>query len=181
MKRSLMLGLSALMLVAVPVAGVTLSSALGNGGSAIADSSQKPNIRLQLVGEKKVVASSTTGQEEVSWKPLDAAKPGDVIRYRLSGKNQGKAGARKLALTQPVPQGTVYVLKTATGEGTQATFSIDGGKTFVANPTVRVKLTDGKFETQPAPAKAYTHVKWQFDQKIAANQDVNVAYQVKVN
>ncbi|NJN49655.1 MAG: hypothetical protein HC805_07670 [Alkalinema sp. RL_2_19] len=103
-----------------------------------------------------------------------------MIRYRLTGQNQGKAGARKLALTQPVPQGTAYVLNSVEGQGTQAKFSIDGGKTFVANPTVTVKSADGQVATRPAPANAYTHVKWQFDQPIGANQQVNVAYQVEV-
>ncbi|NJN49656.1 MAG: hypothetical protein HC805_07675 [Alkalinema sp. RL_2_19] len=75
MKRSLMLGLSTLMLVAVPVAGVALSSVISNGVSAIADTSEKPNVRLQLIGEQQRVTRNAAGKAEVSWQPLSAAKP----------------------------------------------------------------------------------------------------------
>jgi hypothetical protein len=58
--------------------------------------------------------------------------------------------------------------------------SIDNGKHFVAKPMIRVKLANGKVETQPAPANMYTHVRWKFEQPISPKTALNAAYQVRV-
>lgn len=183
MKRSWIIGLSAVALVAIPVTGVALSSSFLGNGSAIADESQKPNMRLRLVGEKQIVGKDAAGEPQVTWETISktGTKPGDVLRYRLSGKNQGKASAKRLILTQPIPTGTTYVLQSAQGTDTQTQFSIDGAKSFSTAPKVTFRQADGTIGTRPAPATAYTHVQWKFDRTIAANAQVNVAYQVQVN
>jgi hypothetical protein len=59
-------------------------------------------------------------------------------------------------------------------------FSIDQGKTFIAQPIVKVTLPDGTVTEKPAPAEAYTHVRWEISQELAPNAVVAAAYQVTV-
>lgn len=59
------------------------------------------------------------------------------------------------------------------------TYSINGGRTFAAAPTVQVRV-NGKSESRPAPTEAYTHVRWTLTSPLAAGATAKVEYQVKV-
>ena len=111
---------------------------------------------MRLEVEKKVIQTTVDGKPKVSWKALKGeakVQPGDVLRYRVNGGNNGDKAVKNLAINQPIPEGTQYILKSATvnqNKGAKITYSIDGGKTFVENPTVKVKLENGKVENRPA-------------------------------
>jgi len=146
---------------------------------------REPQVQLTLSAAKQVMTTSNTGKPETSWQPLSGkvtVQPGDVLQYRLNGKNVSDRPVRNLVVTQPVPAQMKYVLNSATGNqaGSEITFSIDNGQTFVANPTVQVTLPDGTIETQPAPAEAYTHVRWNFGGVLSAGAELDAAYQVEV-
>jgi uncharacterized repeat protein (TIGR01451 family) len=144
----------------------------------------KPQVKLALSADKKVVQKDAQGKETVSWQSVDKAtvQPGDVVRWTINVKNEGSSAAQKLVIPQAMPKGMTYMLNSASfdsGNGAIA-YSIDGGKTYVAKPTIQVKLPDGKIETRPAPAERYTHVRWALDQDIAPKQTVTVSYQAQV-
>jgi uncharacterized repeat protein (TIGR01451 family) len=145
----------------------------------------KPQVKLMLSADKKVVQKDAQGKETVSWQSVQdkaTVQPGDIVRWTINIKNEGSGAAEKLILPQPLPKGMTYMLNSANvsaGKGT-ITYSIDGGKTYVAKPTIQVKLPDGKVETRPAPAERYTHIRWALDQAIAPKQAVSVSYQAQV-
>jgi len=90
---------------------------------------------------------------------------------------------RNLTVVQPIPNGMVYIIPSATAlntAGSRLEFSIDGSKTFSVNPTIRVRGRNGQLEERPAPADAYTHVRWNFGEALTANSRVVVSYQVRV-
>ena len=151
----------------IPVIGQVFDAAV-----AIAQNAQRPDVKLNLIAERR------NGD---SWQgsSLNDARPGDVLRYSLKGKNQGNRAATNFALTQPVPKGTVYVAKSATGKA-QVLYSIDSGKTYSAQPMIQVKRADGTTESRPAPAESYTHVRWKFQNAIEPGADTSVSYQVRV-
>lgn len=145
----------------------------------------RSQVQLNLVAQKQVLQKDGQGKQKVTWQALQGkaiVKPGDVLRYSVNGANNSDRPVKNLVVTQPIPQRTIYVLNSTTvsNEGAIVTYSIDRGKTFVAKPIVRLKLANGKVETQPAPANMYTHVRWKFEQPISPKTSVNVAYQVKV-
>lgn len=187
MKRSFLIGLGAVALLASS-SFVTELPAVANllPQTAIAQNTQvKRQVQLNLAAAKKVVEQTSDGKQQVSWQPLQGnvtVQPGDVIRYTVTGANNGSRPANNLVVTQPIPRQTAYILNSSSTINSTATvtYSIDNGKTFVAKPTVQVKLTDGKVETRPAPAEAYTHVRWKFTNAIAAKSQVAAAYQVRV-
>jgi uncharacterized repeat protein (TIGR01451 family) len=145
----------------------------------------RPDVKLVLKVEKKNIAKDAQGKEVVSWQDLGAkaqVTSQDILRYTVTGNNQGNAVAKDLVVTQPIAKQMTYIMNSAAGtNGAQITFSIDGGKTFVAKPTIKVKLNNGQIEERPAPATAYTHVRWKFVNSIDPAAKVLGSYQVRVN
>ncbi len=139
---------------------------------AIAQNAQRPDVKLNLAVERRDGESWQSGS-------IDNARPGDVLRYNLKGKNQGKAVANNFTLTQVIPSRTTYVAQSATGNA-QITFSIDKGKTYSAQPMIMTKRADGTTESRPAPAESYTHVRWKFQNAIEPGANVSAFYQVRI-
>jgi uncharacterized repeat protein (TIGR01451 family) len=188
MKRVSIASLGAVALIAgaafssqIPVVANVFES-----GAAVAQNAKKSQVQLRLEAEKKVVSKDAQGKQKVSWQGLkDGAQvqPGDVLRYSVTGANNGNKAVKNLAINQPIPKGMIFVRNSATvnsNTGAKITYSINGGKTYVTNPTVQVKLANGQTETRPAPDTAYTHVRWNFGDSVPAKSAVNGTYQVKV-
>lgn len=187
MKRFSVAGLGALALfVAMPFTSeLPLSSNWRQIGAAIAQTQRQSPVQIQLAAARQVVQTDAMGKQQVTWQPLQgkvAVQPGHVIRYTLNGANNSDRPLKNLVLTQPIPRQTVYILNSITVDhpSTVVTYSIDNGRSFVEKPTIKIKLANGKVETQPAPAELYTHVRWQFKQLIKPQTAVNATYQVRV-
>lgn len=144
----------------------------------------RPEVNLQLVVDKKQVTVNENGVETITWDNVGdevTVVPGDVLRYVVMGTNTGGEAARNLEVTQPIPQQMVYVMGSATSSNNaKITYSINNGETFVENPTIEVEQDDGTVVEKPAPASAYTHIRWQFDEAIAPKEDLEAMYQVEV-
>lgn len=189
MKRFSIAGLSAIALVAT----VSLASEMPvfaswqQAGTAIAQNVKpKGQVQLNLSAEKQVVKADVQGKPKVTWQPLQGevvVKPGDVLRYTVTGANQSDRPVKNLVVNQAVPQGMVYALGSATASTNSAakiTYSIDKGSSFVEKPMVQVKLPNGKVEMKPAPAEAYTNIRWTFASAVSPKGAVKAMYQVKV-
>lgn len=188
MKRVSIASLGAVCLIA----GAAFSSQIPvvanvfEGGAAIAQNAKKGQVQLRLAAAKKVVSKDAQGNRKVSWNGLNngaQVQPGDVLRYSVTGANNGNKAVKNLAINQPIPPGMIYVRNSATvnsNAGAKITYSIDGGKTYVANPTVQVKSENGQVETRPAPDTAYTHIRWKFGNSVPAQAKVEGTYQVRV-
>lgn len=185
MKKYWLLGASSALVVSVlPINGLPAIAQIFNASSTIAQTVlRQPKVKLNLVADQKVIKKDVQGKEVVGWQPMDGkvkAKSGDVFRFTVTGKNEGIREAKNFVITQPIPRGTVYELNTATvAQGITVTYSIDQEKTYVVRPIVKVTLPTGTVE-RPAPAEAYTHIRWSIAQDLLPNAMVNAAYQVKV-
>ncbi len=149
---------------------------------AIVENIFRPEVKLTLSADKQVVELDDKGQQKVLWQELEGrvtVQPGDVIRYTVDGSNSGDVDAANLQITQPVPDKTIFEIGSAQGAA-QITYSIDNAQSFVSEPMVEVTLPDGTVELQPAPAEAYTHVKWGFGDSLASAEAVEVSYNVVV-
>ena len=147
----------------------------------LAQTPAKP-VQLRLQAEKQAVITDENGKENTTWQTLPAnavVQSGDIIRYTLRGENSTASLVNNFVLTQPIPKQSVYVLNSATGTDAKITYSIDNAKTYLANPTIQETLPDGRVETKPAPAEAYTHIRWEFTKPVNPAQ-IGATYQVKV-
>jgi uncharacterized repeat protein (TIGR01451 family) len=185
MNRKLTIGLTTLALaVAIPFAASTpVFATLQQASESIVQSILQPKVKLVLGAEKQVISTDVNGKEVIAWEALEGkatVQPGDVVRYTLSSENAGDKEAKNLTLTQPIPAQTEYVLSSARANGAQLTFSIDGGNTFTAQPTIEVKQEDGTMKLEPAPADMYTHVRWDYSESLQALASVQAVYDVTV-
>jgi uncharacterized repeat protein (TIGR01451 family) len=179
------LGMAAVVLSLLPMGDKpAIAQLLQSGTTIVQNVLQQPKVTLNLIADKQFVQKDKQGKVTVSWQQLDTKKavlPGEVIRFIVSGKNEGNKSAKSLNITQRIPQGLIYQLNSATsGKDKILTYSIDQGKTFVANPMVKVTLANGKVEERPAPDSAYTHVRWDFNQQLQPSASLQVAYLTKV-
>lgn len=153
------------------------------GKSSIAQNAQKGLVELRLETEKKVV-QQLAGKKE-NWQAMvgqAVVQPLDVLRYTVTAVNNGDRLVKNLKINQPIPKGMVYILNSTSieaNQGSKVTYSIDGGRNFVEKPKVKITLPNGKVETKPAPATAYTHIRWNIDTLVAAAK-VKGTYQVQV-
>ena len=113
--------------------------------------------------------------------PTDKMVPGDEVLYTITYNNKTAKPAEKVMVTNPVPAHTRYRDGSAAGDGTDISFSVDGGKTF-ATPD-KLTVTDnksGKPVQRPASAADYTHVRWTVKQNVAPGQSGSVRYRVVI-
>jgi uncharacterized repeat protein (TIGR01451 family) len=177
--------LSTATLITVPI--LFSSSVLANFpqlGETVAQTLKSPKVKLILSVNKQVEEIDKQGKKKLVWQSLDSkavVMPGDILLYTVKSENEGELAAKKMLITQPIPKQMVYQLNTAKSTAsTTITYSIDGGKTFVAKPMVKKKLENGKVIDVPAPADLYTHIRWQFNGDLSAKKDAQASYQVKV-
>lgn len=110
------------------------------------------------------------GQKKNQLFPVSRVVPGNVLVFQLSYENLGKAAATKFAINNPIPKGVVF---TGTREP-WSQVSIDGGKTFGALATMKVKLANGTLRS--AIPQDVTQVRWTIAQPIAPGAKGNVQF-----
>jgi uncharacterized repeat protein (TIGR01451 family) len=175
------------LIAAIPLTGnVPGISNIWEVGSAIAQNTQKqPQVKLQLDAEKLVVTKDAQGKQNKKWETLKGRAvvlPGDSLRYTISGKNISDKPVKGLVIDQTIPKGMMYVLKSANTINNVAkiTFRVDNESNFVENPTVKVTGSNGKVETQSAPAIKYTHIRFTLNNPVAPNTTIKGTYEVRV-
>lgn len=136
-------------------------------------------IELKNAAEVDVVSTNEKGVKET--RRVDAAKtkvvPGDIVIYTIQYANIGNEPATNVNITNPVPEHTVYVDKSADGEGSVIEFSVDGGKTYGAATGLKVKDA-GK--SRKAGAKDYTHIRWGFASPVKPGGKGSVSFRARV-
>ena len=186
MKRNFLfgMGIAALAATAPFAMSTPVFANLQEAGEAIVQQLLQPEVKLEMGAEKQVTVLDENGQPKLVWETLDGeatVQPGDVLRYVVASSNEGEMAAKNLVITQPIPAAMTYVISSEKGNtAATATYSIDKGETFVVEPMVEVTLPDGTVEMQPAPAEAYTHVKWTFSEDLSSSVVVNVSHEVVV-
>lgn len=140
----------------------------------------KPQVSIDIKTEKDVV-SMQNGQKITKRIVATDITPGEIIFYTLSYNNSGNESATNAVVDNPIPEGTVYLPGSATGQGADISFSIDGGKTFKKPSllTYEVKLPTGKLDQRVASPEEYTHIRWTI-KTIPAGGSGKLGFQVKI-
>lgn len=130
----------------------------------------------------KVVLSGTVerNKEKLSVEKAGEVKSGEVLNWTLVSENSGNAGAGDYKVVGQIPAGTVFVADSAKGEASKATYSIDGGKTFSAQPMIEEKQADGSVKQVAAPASMFTQVRFEAEKPLNANEKLSASYSVRV-
>lgn len=155
-----------------------LCLALAGGGAALAQrqlaSKGQPAIKVILAGDTERKG------ERISLDKAEMVKPGEIINWTIASANEGNGAARDYKAVGQIPTGTSFVAGSAVSQGASVTFSIDGGKTFSARPTIEEKQTDGSTKRIPAPASSYTQLRYEWPSPFEGGQKLSASYQVLV-
>lgn len=132
-------------------------------------------LRLQAV----VVSKNSDGSEKTT--PIEQRQPapGQLIRYVITASNNGSDAAKNFSSVAKIPAGTSYVAGSAQAPSGRVEFSLDGGKTWAAKPTVAVRTAQGTVE-RPADPQSFTTVRYVADAPLAAKSSDTFAYAVRV-
>jgi len=116
---------------------------------------QAPAPLVTTLDARKVIAGAD-GKE--SFDVATTAKPGDVIEYVATYRNDGKQALAKLEATLPIPANTEFIAASAKPANAQA--SLDG-QNFQPMPLKRmVRAPDGKETEQLVPTREYRYLRW---------------------
>ena len=138
------------------------------------------DIKLSVTAEKEVTVKEA-GREVKKRTAAETIEPGEEIIYTIRYVNRGDLEATNVDVKNPVPINTVYVSGSASGKGSDITFSADEGKTFGKSSSVTFQVRDanGKKITRNAEPENYTHVRWIIKQ-IDPGQSGELGYRVRV-
>ena len=143
-------------------------------GTGSARAQAKGTIELRMTAEQEIEVINADGVKEV--KRVEAARvvPGDEVIYTIHYMNVGGEAADSVVITNPVPEHMVYKNRSALGEGTTITFSVDGGTAYDLPENLTVLDDEGK--ERPAKASNYTHVRWTFVESLLPETAGYVAF-----
>lgn len=136
--------------------------------------------QVTLVSEahKVVPVTQADGTVTEEWQTADKIVPGDKVGYRITYSNTGKNAAAGVVINNPVPANTLYLANSATGAGTQITYSVDGGESFA--PSAELVVVDADGNERKARAEDITHIRWTLQEAIAQNASGSVEFQVRI-
>jgi uncharacterized repeat protein (TIGR01451 family) len=141
----------------------------------------KPKIEIAITSSKEVVTKKGV-QQFRKVVPAKKAAPGEILTYTVAYSNKGDEAATNVVIDDPVPAGASYVANSATGDGSEITFSNDGGRTY-ARPVMlffNYRLPSSqKVERRVATPDQYTHVRWTVA-KVAPGTSGQLTFQVKI-
>ena len=153
---------------------LVLALALSLPGIALA----KPSVTLKLTGS--IVTTAADGHTILTPVEGTELKPGDLIRWDVVERNGGDSAAMRLVTVEKIQPGTIYVDGSAGTPKAHAEFSLDGGKTWSASPTVTVKDAYGKPVVKKADPSLYTAIRFVADGALSPQATVAYAYEVRI-
>lgn len=85
-------------------------------------------VTLETEVSKVVSTLDGAGRVERQLVPVEEVVPGEELRYTITFRNEGNTPveAERIVITNPLPDGTVYLPGSAGGEGSTVEYSLDG-------------------------------------------------------
>ena len=109
--------------------------------------------------------------------PVAKAVPGVEVTWTVTANNICKAPSEKVTINLPVPEHMTFVANSATGAGSDISYSLDG-KTFGTNDQLTVKDNGA---ARPARTDEYRHVRWTFKDSLAPGATAMARFRAVLN
>ena len=110
--------------------------------------------------------------------PAEKVAPGMSVIYTLRAKNTSATPVADVVMTDPIPDQMEYVDGSVSADNARVTFSVDGGKTFAAKESLKVRGEDGAMRAA-LPAD-FTHIRWQLEKPLAPGEVRAVSFRARV-
>jgi uncharacterized repeat protein (TIGR01451 family) len=159
--------------VVVTILGIT-TLARTEMTNRLANTNTKPDVKLTIT------AIAIRDGKEVFLNEKSVVNPGDILKWQLTSENKGTGPALQYRAVGEVPKGTSLIAGSVQAERAIITYSIDGGKTFSAQPIIEERQSDGTIKRVSAPISMYTEVCYEWSDPLPANSQVSAFYNVSV-
>ena len=157
---------------------ISSRSKLGGLIAAAVISVMAASAMAQVVVSELTVSSvvkQRSGEEQLA--PAQSVKPGDLLQYTATYRNDGNQAVKRLAATLPIPLGTEFVGASAVPRNVLASV---GGHEFEPLPLMRkVKRPDGQVVDVPVPLAEYRALRWP-ERELAAGATYVTSVRVRV-
>ena len=109
------------------------------------------------------------------------ARPGDLLRYRLTFTNRTGGPVQGVVLSNPIPSTIAFVGGSARSsrDDVQVEYSADAGRTWSAEPMEEV-LVDGRRVQRPIPPERFTNVRWIVRGAVQPRDTVTADYDTRI-
>jgi uncharacterized repeat protein (TIGR01451 family) len=137
-------------------------------------SAARPDVKIEL---KAAV------ERDSNLVPLDnktVVNPGEILDWTIMSENSGNGAAREYKTVGHIPHGTTFVADSAKADGAKASYSIDNGKSYAAQPMIEVKQADGSVKQVPAPVSMYTEIRYEWADPLVQGGKLSASYKVRV-
>lgn len=135
----------------------------------------RPSVRVEITGSVK------REDKTISLEKTESVKAGEILDWNVNSINEGNGDAQNYRVVGQIPKGTVFLVGSAKGEElSKTTYSIDGGKTFSAQPLIDEKQPDGTVKKVPAPVSLYTQIRFEWEKPLISQSNLNASYRVQV-
>ncbi len=174
-----LLGCLGLLVTAFPLlaaAEVTLSTTVERISSAAPPVAPDPQANAGL-GREVNIGLGTESNVVRSSEPTEVFS-GDVLRYTIVFENTSTqdVAAGSVVITNPLPEDTLFLEGSATGQDTRITYSVDG-ETF-GDPR-ELRVGEGA-QARAATAADYTAIRWAYQPQLGAGESSEVSFELLI-
>ncbi len=135
-------------------------------------------VELRNDVQMEMEFTDANGQKSVRLMPPAKVVPGNQVVYIITARNVCKKPVDKLVLNNPLPEHLSYVADSASGAGTDITFSVDG-KNFSKADALTVQDTEG--HAHAARNEDIRSIRWILSGSLAPGQSAAVRFRAAVN
>src|SRR6266851_533920 len=134
----------------------------------------RPEVKIQLAGAVERDSSAVLLEKST------VVNPGEILDWTITSENAGNVAAIEYKTIGHIPHGTTFVADSAKADGAKTVYSIDGGKSYSAQPMIEVKQADGSVKRVPAPASMYTEIRYEWADPLVQGGKLSASYKVRV-
>jgi len=134
----------------------------------------RPEVKMQLAGAVERESAL------IALDKVTVVNQGEILDWTITSENSGNAAALEYKTVGHIPQGTTFVADSAKADGAKELYSIDGGKSYSAQPMIEVKQSDGSVKRVPAPVSMYTEIRYEWADPLAQGGKLSASYKVRV-
>jgi len=134
-------------------------------------------IRFSNNAFKQVISKGADGSIQYDYVEPGLVLPNDVILYEIVFKNISKQDVSNIVVNNPIANNSKYRDKSATGDSTVITFSVDGNN-FASADALTVKDKTGK--TWQAKPEDYTAIRWLYKKTLKPGEKGKVTYKTTI-
>ena len=134
-------------------------------------------IVLKSTAEVEQEVVNAKGEKATQLVPAAKVVPGVEVVWTVTANNVCKQPSDKVTINNAVPEHMTYVADSATGPGSDITFSVDG-KTFSAPAQLTVQENGA---ARKARADEYKHIRWEFKNALPAGASAFARFRAVLN